>query len=122
MPVSALTLQKTPLHTIGPENLVRIPATSKSRFSLLEEHAGKQQRQFTNGFLGSVGLNSDLVDQPRTFRPAPPADLYVPPTDLHLVVDENPEALATDLFPVYYDREVHLHSRRQGPEHPLEDG
>ena len=63
-----------------------------------EEHAAEQQRKHINSFLGSVGINFDLVDRPNTFRPAPPVSEYKPPVSLTAVIAEPPEDLAADLF------------------------
>ena len=84
--------------TEGSDDLVRIPANSKSKFSLEEQHADNDQHVFCNSFLGSVGINRDLVDQPRTFLQAEKEDPYLPPKSQEPLIVQNPEDLASDLY------------------------
>ena len=45
-------------------DLVRIPANSKSRFDLEEQYASSTQRSHCYSFLGTIGVNHDLVSIP----------------------------------------------------------
>ena len=78
-------------------DLVRIPANSKSRFSLEEEHAVADQQSFCNCFLRAAGMNHDLAPRP-AFTPSPHAEPYHPPRFLTPFISHDPEDLATDLY------------------------
>ena len=61
---SMLTNLIPPLHSeVGDADLIRIPANSKSRFSIEEQFASKEQRNRCHSFLTSVRINRDLVEQ-----------------------------------------------------------
>ena len=83
----------------GPlDDLVRIPANSKTRVSLEEEYGPATQGSYLNRFLAFAGTNFDLVQFPHSFRPAPTAEEYSPPTDLSDAIAEHPEDLEADLY------------------------
>ena len=88
----------------GPEqgeelaDLVRIPANSKSRFDLEEQYASSTQRSHCYSFLGSIGVNHDLVHIPESFKEAPPVEPYTLPSSQEPFVNHHPEALAADLY------------------------
>ena len=46
------------------DDLIRIPANSKSRFSLESQYAASEQTQHCNRCFAVVGINSDLVNRP----------------------------------------------------------
>jgi hypothetical protein len=80
------------------DDLTRLPANSKSRFSLEEEHAHTKQRKHCCSFLTSIGLNYDLIALPRSFTLAAPETQYVVPREMDPLVTQSPELLAADLF------------------------
>ena len=88
----------------GPEqeeetsDLVRILANSKSRVDLEEQYATSTQNSHCYSFLGSIGVNHDLVNIPESFIEGPPAEPYTLPTSQSPFVNHHPEALAADLY------------------------
>lgn len=63
-----------------------------------EETSGRTQRNYTNLFLGSIGLNRDLFQAPRRFRAAPIEEPHAMDQLTATVCYEGPENLAADLF------------------------
>lgn len=80
------------------DDLVRIPANSKSRFSLEEHNAHKQQIGFCYSFLGSIDINHGLVTFPQTFTDKPTEEPYRRPKYLVPGIPKYPESLAANLF------------------------
>ena len=86
----------TPCDTL--DDLVRIPANSKSRFDLEEQNSAQQQLKQCNSFLFSAGVNRDLFGAYSGIRAASPIDPYAPPVKQANVIAQSPESLATDLY------------------------
>ena len=59
------------------EDLLRLPANSKSRFALEEEHAASTQLSHCNSFLNPIGINRDLVERPSSYCKTCFTDDYV---------------------------------------------
>ena len=87
-----------PVDNDAMDDLIRLPANSKSRVTLEEEHTASEQHQHCNSFLSSIGVNRDLVDHPRTFCKAVLDDPYVPPVAQKPHINQEPEDLAADLY------------------------
>ena len=79
------------------DDLVRIPADSKSSFDLEEQNGAYQQKQHCNTFLFSAGVNRGLVGAYSGIRAAQPTDPYAPPAKQAHVIAHAPERLAKDL-------------------------
>ena len=63
------------------DDLVRLPANSKSRFSLTEEQAPATQHKYCTSFLASIGPNHDLVTRPRSSLQTSKNEQYVVPDE-----------------------------------------
>ena len=78
-------------------DLVRIPANSTSRFSLEEFYFHDEQKRYCNSFLGSVGVNRDLIKTISKQGHKTTED-YQPPSSLRHCIPQSPALLAADLF------------------------
>ena len=80
------------------EDLIRLPASSKSRFSLEEQHAEQEQKKYCNSYLPSIGINRGLIRLPPPIKPTESEEPYNHPVEQQPLVVQNPEDLATDLY------------------------
>ena len=79
------------------DDLVRIPANSKSRFKLESEMSGKEQAKECNNLLRSLGINRDLVPKPVLSKEKDDED-YIMEDEIAHVVSNSPAELAADLY------------------------
>ena len=98
LPTMAESMKESMAGTAATDDLIRIPANSKSRFSLEEQHAEPDQRKHCNSFLGSIGINRDLIRHPSPFKPADLEEPYKPPEHQQPFIVQGPEDLAADLY------------------------
>ena len=81
----------------SPQDLVRIPANSKSRFDLETQDAGSKQRKYCNSFLFAIGVNKDLITRCNN-KKAAATESYRCPTSQQPSIPLPPEDLASDLY------------------------
>ena len=86
------------------DDLIRIPANSKSRFKLESELSEKEQVRECNNLLRSLGINSDLVPRPVLSKDQEDED-YNMEDEISHIVSQPPVDLATDLFRCTTDKE-----------------
>ena len=97
---NAMLAERTPTAHQGEQetdDLLRIPANSKSRFSLESEHSEKAQIQECNNLLRSLGINSDLMPRPPLSKDETDEN-YMLEDDTSHFVSQSPVDLATDLY------------------------
>ena len=98
--LAAMLVERTRNGSQGDTNtddLIRIPANSKSQVSLESELAGKTQVQECNNLLRSLGINKDLVPRPVLSKAKNNAEYKVEDEISHIVT-QHPADLTTDLF------------------------
>jgi len=86
------------------DDLIRIPANSKSRFRLESELSGKAQIRECNNLLRSLGINRDLDPRPVLSKDQEDED-YNMEDEISHIVSQLPVDLATDLFRCTTDKE-----------------
>ena len=87
------------------DDMLRLPANSKSRFDLEEQNANRTQTRHCFDFLTSLGINRDLTPAPPVFRAARPCDPYSPPRNQAPFIGTAPACLAGDLFQCSTEKE-----------------
>ena len=94
--------------------MVRIPANSKSRFSLGQFQCHKVHQCVCYSFIASCGINRDLA-RPISKDAKMVAHDYVTPPETRRCTHQPPEMLAVDLYRCIGTERGNVHDRGQRP-------